>query len=743
MASIVPFSANTQCIDKDENVYLKDGTIKRICDVVEGDEVITFDPQNQKQSVATVTYAVTKPTEKQLFELKTISGRSIKATFDHQFMTNDGWKKICDIPLFSESSDVIEAASLVAISLEPLPVSTEVEDTIILTKEDFIISCRKINLSERRTKNYLDILKDVLPLKSSSYELIIVARLYGFSIADGWIGISKTDERIETRFAADFGHEYSCETFTYDLLQLGLQRPKMRYTTKEGFGNTYRVEYSGALPALLIALGASYGSKTQTGYNPVPTWIMNGSDMVKREFLSGFQGGDGSKIKNNSSKQLKIQIGTTSRSVKMEFINTLDVFLNQVVTLLRHFNIIVFDVKLKKSTTYDNIIIGSYFISNSRINLINYYDTIGYRYDVLKNVESGILVEYLKYVEQIFIKRKELVEKVRSLRLTMLPSKISEVLKISINEIRNVLALEGNIRSLPARGKYINVDQWISIVKHSSTTIFVPVIEKKMVENCMISDITIDSKNQSFLCGDRFCVHNSPRVIYQCLDPDELVVMGDYTKKAIKDIKVGDEVISVNPKTFERTVTKVINHYVKETSKKVLTLYTCTGRKLTCTEDHPVLTLEGWKAAKDAKEICVIMENGAADEIQKYYQKRINKKIKSWYKSYCDDREKVDNYNKTTDSLKIPYDHGSFSQHYFYLAPIYYFDPLKVLKCPRKFMKFFPDIVRKVNRPEKHIIADITTESENHSFIAGDSFVVHNSSMGKMLAQVTSKMLLV
>lgn len=29
------------------------------------------------------------------------------------------------------------------------------------------------------------------------------------------------------------------------------------------------------------------------------------------------------------------------------------------------------------------------------------------------------------------------------------------------------------------------------------------------------------------------------------------------------------------------------------------------------------------------------------------------------------------------------------------------------------------------------MIADITTESENHSFIAGDSLCVHNSSMGK------------
>jgi len=32
----------------------------------------------------------------------------------------------------------------------------------------------------------------------------------------------------------------------------------------------------------------------------------------------------------------------------------------------------------------------------------------------------------------------------------------------------------------------------------------------------IISDITVEAEeNQSFLCGDRFCVHNSPRLIYQ------------------------------------------------------------------------------------------------------------------------------------------------------------------------------------------------------------------------------------
>ena len=62
----------------------------------------------------------------------------------------------------------------------------------------------------------------------------------------------------------------------------------------------------------------------------------------------------------------------------------------------------------------------------------------------------------------------------------------------------------------------VNFDEkWKSKVKISSTTLFLPIdIIEKSCET-IISDITVDSVNQSFLCGDTFCVHNSPRNIYQ------------------------------------------------------------------------------------------------------------------------------------------------------------------------------------------------------------------------------------
>eukprot|EP00959_Pyramimonas_sp_CCMP1952_P359564 7529198-Pyramimonas_sp.AAC.1 len=36
-----------------------------------------------------------------------------------------------------------------------------------------------------------------------------------------------------------------------------------------------------------------------------------------------------------------------------------------------------------------------------------------------------------------------------------------------------------------------------------------------------------------------------------------------------------------------------------------------------------------------------------------------------------------------------------------------------------------------IKQPTKSIIADITVENDNHSFIGGNNFMIHNSAMGK------------
>ena len=79
MAGIIPFSDHSQCIYEEELVYMADGSTKMIRDIQVGDKVITFNPENQRQSIANVSHTYTNFTEKKMYEIRTLSNRKIIA----------------------------------------------------------------------------------------------------------------------------------------------------------------------------------------------------------------------------------------------------------------------------------------------------------------------------------------------------------------------------------------------------------------------------------------------------------------------------------------------------------------------------------------------------------------------------------------------------------------------------------------------------------------------------------------
>jgi DNA-directed RNA polymerase beta subunit len=152
--------------------------------------------------------------------------------------------------------------------------------------------------------------------------------------------------------------------------------------------------------------------------------------------------------------------------------------------------------------------------------------------------------------------------------------------------------------------------------------------------------------------------HNqSPRNSYQCLFEDELVWMADGTRKPIKNIIVGDIVLTFDTNGIVSN-TIVINHYIRNTNKKILKITLVNNESIICTEDHKFWTNNGWK------EVC---------------------------------------HMKTYDKIR------------------YYLNHLENIYMDIKSIESYINVR----------IADITVESENHSFIAGSGFASHNCAMGK------------
>jgi DNA-directed RNA polymerase beta subunit len=89
--------------------------------------------------------------------------------------------------------------------------------------------------------------------------------------------------------------------------------------------------------------------------------------------------------------------------------------------------------------------------------------------------------------------------------------------------------------------------------------------------------------------------HNqSPRNIYQSLHHLSNVFLADGTQKMIKDVKIGDVVVTFNHKTLERSYSKVIHQYVRPSERKMYKINTITGREIIATDNHAFFTNKGF-----------------------------------------------------------------------------------------------------------------------------------------------------
>lgn len=88
-----------------------------------------------------------------------------------------------------------------------------------------------------------------------------------------------------------------------------------------------------------------------------------------------------------------------------------------------------------------------------------------------------------------------------------------------------------------------------------------------------------------------------------CVSPDTEVLMWDGTKRPIRDVEVGDEIVGV---TFNGTEQKTVRHISRATvlakvpsHKRAYRIHTSDGVVLTCSGDHRWFTDDGWKYVTD------------------------------------------------------------------------------------------------------------------------------------------------
>ena len=254
----IPFSDHNQsprncyqCLNENELVLLSNGNYKLIKDIISGDEVICFNPITNITNKSIVVNHYHKQTSKIVYTIETISGREITATYDHKFMTfENGWVEVYKI------NNNIK----LGINLMPNYISNENKEVIIIINNDNDINIELLTLLNIKNSE-----NEIIPLTNDYYYMSIISRLAGYyTLHTTFDGINEIDKNEIDK----------------DIETLGFKNND----------NLFRLFIS-----III--------------DKIPEWLSISSDLIKREYVSGYLSNDNNNTNNEIINNILTEFG--------------------------------------------------------------------------------------------------------------------------------------------------------------------------------------------------------------------------------------------------------------------------------------------------------------------------------------------------------------------------------------------------------------------------------------------------
>ena len=369
------------CIDPDTLVLTEDGYLS-VSQIKVGQKLAVVDPKTYETSfnkVQQVKIFKDVPSKKVTLE----TGRYLIGDNNHLVLTKDGFKKLEE--LTTADMVLVDPANNLA--------------TFQLDNEEIILTTSGNDFAD----NVLTKL-NLLALKANDPRLPILARLLGFVVTDGYLYEDLKHHICETHFSV--GTEADALEIKKDLLALGFDKLEVKRQIKDRQINGRKFviscircrSFSHPLFHLLRALGSPAGRKKNQACF-VPDWIMDGDLSIKREFMSGWLGGDGCKI------DYRIKHGGASSHYAGFNVNTIEfhkekalevegiLYAKQLTLLLEELGVEVREVS--SGDDEDGVIIYIR-LSHSYPSLLN-LAKIGYAYAATKNKLIPFIGEFLQY----------------------------------------------------------------------------------------------------------------------------------------------------------------------------------------------------------------------------------------------------------------------------------------------------------------------------------------------------------
>ena len=346
------------CLTEDAEIVLgNNNDIINISKIKNGYSVMTFNPNTLEESNSIMFNKFSRIPDK-LLEIKTISGRTIKATPEHPFLVYNSK------PEWKNTGTITTDDKVMIRHTEKMFKYSQMDDIVINSS---VIP--EMFLQELAKNDYVNM--PIIPDR-----LVILARLVGLTCVNNLDKIIISD----------------INSFLIDITKLGFIDNLI--ITKEN--NNYNIQLTGALYFLVSYL------KDNSNLN-VPEWIMNSNKLIKREFLSGVMSKNNAEFCCESIIDIYIKL-STQKNVLYNLITDkytlthVNVYTNRLSVLFNEFDIITSCHPLKDGS---DTMIGYALAFNTMIaNLIKYTDIIGFRYKNYLREKSAIAIEYVRLINE-------------------------------------------------------------------------------------------------------------------------------------------------------------------------------------------------------------------------------------------------------------------------------------------------------------------------------------------------------
>ena len=500
------------CLPPETRINLENGTWQTIEELEKNwnkKEIDFFNYKSKSKNKTNILCFMKRHENKELFIIKSKSGREIKTTADHPILTKRGMITAENLT----SNDEVLLRGFKGIKFEEPP------SEFIITKKQIEQTLDKLKITNKgnaRTQilNFLE-KNDLLELKYSSPKLPILLKLMGFIFGDGTISFENQLGQV-----GFYGKEEDMQEIRKDLIKLGFNTSKpykrLRHHNFEINGRISNFKYeeisinkkSNALVALLITLGTPKGKKTEKAYR-VPTWIMKAPRWQKRIFLASFFGAELSKpatIEKDKYTFYMPQLNMNKAEQLKE--NAID-YLNDIRLLLSELGIESNYPVFVEGNNYKGKISDTVGLRitmpNTSENLINLFENVGYEYCKYKENLASLASNYLRLKKKIVDYREATRKKAKE--LYSLGKSRGEILKALESEYINqrfiIRSIYETVTKTRVAYNLLSFQEYIEKNAHGEGFSWdeIESIEKEDY-NGLVYDLTINDDSHNFIANN-------------------------------------------------------------------------------------------------------------------------------------------------------------------------------------------------------------------------------------------------